>query len=154
MRRTVIVTTLVAVMGLFVTAPAQAIIHEIVASHCNGQEGFHPSVDPPGQLRDGQSFARALQATGVYDPEFGVDQGGVDGVNFLTGEFGPLPSPGEGEASLTVFVDATKPSAKLGDFLFWAYFLEQTPGGPLHVYLEIYELDHPSFDHCPKFHHD
>jgi len=41
--------------------PAAAVIHEIIAALCRagGEE-----VIPPGQARDGQSFVRALQATG------------------------------------------------------------------------------------------
>lgn len=50
MRRLALVTTLSVLMLAIVAAPAQAIIHEILASHSNGhQEPFHPSVDPPGQ---------------------------------------------------------------------------------------------------------
>ena len=42
-------------------APAEASIHEIIAALCRagGEE-----VVPPGQNRGGQSFVRALQATG------------------------------------------------------------------------------------------
>ena len=41
--------------------PAEAIIHEIIAAACRagGEE-----VVPPGQVRNGRSFARALQASG------------------------------------------------------------------------------------------
>jgi hypothetical protein len=42
--------------------PAAAFIHEIIAALCRaGAE----EVIPPGQIRDGESFVRALQATGM-----------------------------------------------------------------------------------------
>ena len=42
--------------------PAAAFIHEIIAALCRaGAE----EVIPPGQIRDGQSFVRALQSTGL-----------------------------------------------------------------------------------------
>lgn len=44
-------------------------------------------------------------------------------------------------------------SAKLGDFLFWAYFRDtETFDEPVNVYLEIYEIDHPAFKRCAKLH--
>jgi len=144
---------LFAAMGLMLATalPAQGIIHELVASHCSGYPNI-ATIDPPGQLNErGNSFARALQASGIYDVQFGVDQGGVFGLDFDTFTFGPMPSPGEGEGAVTVFVDNTRPNAKLGDFLFWAHFTESLGGQTVHVYLEIYELDHPAFEHCPNF---
>ena len=49
---------------LLTPTPAQAFIHEIIAALCRagGEE-----VIPPGQIRDGQSFVRALQATGFIE---------------------------------------------------------------------------------------
>ncbi len=51
-------------MVLATPAPASAFIHEIIAALCRagGEE-----VIPPGQIRDGQSMVRALQATGFID---------------------------------------------------------------------------------------
>ena len=48
-------------MNLTTPKPAEAFIHEIIAAMCRagGEE-----VIPPGQVRPGQSFVRALQATG------------------------------------------------------------------------------------------
>lgn len=153
MRKCALVGVFAMLFALVTPAPAQAIIHEIVASHCTAQHNHDKHVDPPGQLNEkGNSFARALQASKVYDLQFGVDQGGVEGLNFVTGDFGPLPSPGEGEAAISVFVDPTRPNAKLGDFMFWAYFPEETPEGTLHIYLQIYELQHPAFEQCENFH--
>ena len=42
--------------------PAQAFIHEIIAALCRAGGA---EVVPPGQVRDGPSFVRALQATGL-----------------------------------------------------------------------------------------
>jgi len=49
-------------VSLATPRPAAAFIHEIIAAMCRagGEE-----VIPPGQVMDGQSFVRALQATGV-----------------------------------------------------------------------------------------
>ena len=54
---------LVGVVGAYLASPppAEAIIHEIIAAACRagGEE-----VVPPGQVSNGRSFARALQASG------------------------------------------------------------------------------------------
>lgn len=58
-----LVVMLALVAALARPAPASAGIHEIVASFCSGQ----PVQDPPGQFNTkGNSFLRALQASGVY----------------------------------------------------------------------------------------
>ncbi len=58
--------TLVLVMSLGVSGPdrADAAIHEKIAAGCRagGDE-----VVPPGQVKDGQSLVRALQATGIIE---------------------------------------------------------------------------------------
>lgn len=151
MKRTIILLTATLFVLGATALPASAIIHEIVASHCSG----HPvdaTVDPPGQLRfdgPGNSFARALQATGVYDIQFGVAQAGVEGLDTTTEppSFGPMPAPPDGTTPVTVFVDNTRPSAKLGDDFIWVFFVEDG----FAVYIQIYELDHPAFEHCPNF---
>lgn len=153
MRRRVVVVVLAAVAALGLMAlPANAIIHEIVASHCSPQAHTNPNIlDPPGQLnQQGNSFARALQATGVYDIQFGEAQTGQFGFDVESETLGPLPGPAVGTVPVSVFVDNTQPSAKLGDFLFWVRFVE--PDAGLTVYLQIYELDHPAFEHCANFH--
>jgi len=65
MRRLVLLL-LTAVLAVSLAAPATALgfIHEIIGAGCRagGEE-----VIPPGQVRDGQSFVRALQATGVIE---------------------------------------------------------------------------------------
>ena len=48
-------------LNLATPRPAEAFIHEIIAAMCRagGEE-----VVPPGQVKEGQSFVRALMATG------------------------------------------------------------------------------------------
>lgn len=50
-----------ATFGVATASPANAIIHEMVGANC----ALNGPPEPAGQLRDGMSFARALQATGV-----------------------------------------------------------------------------------------
>lgn len=64
MRRLILL--LLTVFAITLAAPATALgfIHEIIGAGCRagGEE-----VIPPGQVRDGQSFVRALQATGFIE---------------------------------------------------------------------------------------
>jgi hypothetical protein len=55
-----------AVSALAAAPPSQAIIHEMVGASCR-VDGFDNPPEPPGQTgaSNGDSFARALQATGV-----------------------------------------------------------------------------------------
>lgn len=149
------IVSLVSLVALTIPLPAQGIIHEIVASFCSGGQGLHENVDPPGQLNTkGNSFARGLQASGVYTFAEGVDQEGQIGFNAVDEEFGPLPGPGEDDA-VTVWVDNTRPNAKLTsdpDGWFWVYFVDdELFGETLHIYLQVYELDHPAFENCQNF---
>ncbi len=155
MRRLVAVFALAAGLTLMVPAPANAIIHGIVASHCAAQD-HTDTVDPPGQLNTtGESFARALQATGVFTFAEGQDQAGVFGLNLDTGGFGPLPAPPPGELAVSVIVDPSQPSAKLGDEFIWVYFRDtEVFDEPVNLYLQLYDLDHPAFEHCTNLHHD
>ena len=51
---------------------ADAIIHEMIGAACNAD--FVGEIEPPGQLRDGQSFARALFSTGIFESlDFSVE---------------------------------------------------------------------------------
>lgn len=63
---TVLSLALSATLGLVSATPANALIHEIIGAACRfgGEE-----VVPPGQAGEsnGQSFVRALQATGVIE---------------------------------------------------------------------------------------
>lgn len=80
-RRVLSVTTVVALMVGVLALPAPAAIHELVASHCAGHDlpNNGANLDPPGQIREGQSFLRALQASGLYEVTFGQDPDGVSG---------------------------------------------------------------------------
>ena len=61
-----IALAIVLAVGLARPRPAGAAIHEIIAALCNGGagQGEFGEVEPPGQVKQGQSFLRALQATG------------------------------------------------------------------------------------------
>lgn len=156
MRRFLLIATAAVGLALWTGAStAPAAIHEIVAKFCSGGQG---NLDPAGQLNtQGNSFLRALQASKVYDVQFGVNQAGQIGLDVSgpTPVFGPLPAPPAGAQAVSVFVDPTRPNAKLGDFLFWILFVDTevvgTPSSPLYVYLQIYELEHPAFENCKKF---
>lgn len=155
MRRFTVILSLVSLVALAIPLPAQGIIHELVASHCSGHQGLHGNVDPPGQLNTrGNSFGRALQASGVYTFAEGVDQGGQIGFNAMTETFGLLPGPGDDNA-VTVWVDNTRPNAKLTsdpDAWIWVYFVDdELFEETLHVYLQLYDLDHPAFENCKNF---
>ena len=150
-RRLAVVASVTSLFVVLVATPSNAIIHELVASHCAGHDlpNNGANVDPPGQLNQrGNSFARALQATGIYSFAEGADEGGTFGLDFTQDPpvFGPMPAP-DGP-SVVVTVDPTKPSAKLGDSFVWIYFKD----GPLNIYLQAYDLDHPAFDDCPGIH--
>jgi hypothetical protein len=64
LRRILVLATLSLSISLIAPANANAFIHEIIGALCRsgGEE-----VIPPGQVRDGRSFVRALQATGVIE---------------------------------------------------------------------------------------
>jgi hypothetical protein len=69
---TLVALSLIGAIHLANPPSAEAFIHEIIAAMCraSGEE-----VVPPGQIRDGNSFVRALQSTGFItsmgfsDPE-------------------------------------------------------------------------------------
>jgi len=52
------------VVGTATAGRSEAVIHEKIAAAC--REGGEEVV-PPGQVRDGQSFVRALQASGIIE---------------------------------------------------------------------------------------
>ena len=131
MRRRLSALTLAGMLALVAVAPANAAIHELVATFCSGGSG---NVDPGGQTRFGtQSFVRALQATGIYDIQFGV---------VPAGEAAPAP----GTAPVTVEIDYDHPASKFSDA--GGYFVFVDPEAGLTVYLEAGFPDHPAFQHC------
>lgn len=130
-RRVLSVTTVVALMVGVLALPAPAAIHELVASHCAGHDlpNNGANLDPPGQIREGQSFLRALQASGLYEVTFGQDPDGVPG---------PF---------VTVRLDDDRPNSKVswdGESFF------SFPEGGLTIFVPAAELDHPAFENCAK----
>jgi len=110
-------------------APAAAAIHEIVASFCSGGNG---NLDPGGQTRFGErSFLRALQASGLYDIQFGVAP--------------PGETPPAGQIPVTVTIDYERPNSKFSAAGGWFVFDE----GPFTAYVSAGYPDHPAFEHCP-----
>ncbi len=65
--------------GIVPRMTADAAIHEGIGAACNTD--FVGEIVPPGQVRDGQSLVRALQATGIIESfDFSVE--GQVTVNF------------------------------------------------------------------------
>ena len=130
MKRTSLALALGALLALAAAPPAQATIHELVASWCSGNFSV---LDPPGQSKLGtQSFVRALQASGLYDVQIGVVPAGQ-------------PAPAAGTTPVTVDIDFSRPNSKFadaGDGFF--VFVD----GPFTVYLEAGIPDHPAFARC------
>lgn len=154
-RKALSVSAVVVFLIGVLAAPAPAAIHEIVSSHCAGHDlpNKMANVDPPGQIKGGQSFLRALQATGVYDIRFGLSQAGATGLDLTTEPptlLEELPGPVAGTDPVTVFVDNTRPNAKLGDTWIWGFF--PAPDLGVTVYIQLYDLDHPAFKHCTNLH--
>lgn len=129
-RRALTVTTVVVLMVGVLALPAPAAIHELVASHCAGEElpNNGANIDPRGQTREGQSFLRALQASGLYDITFGEDPAGN------TGQF------------VTIRLDDERPSSKFS----WdgtSFFSFPVPGIGT-VFVPLADPDHPAFENC------
>ncbi len=57
--------TVLAIASIGMPGTADAIIHEMIGAACNADAVGE--IVPPGQTHDGQSFVRALQATGVIE---------------------------------------------------------------------------------------
>ena len=105
---------------------SEAAIHEIIAALCNGGE----PIVAPGQIKDGQSFVRALQATG-----------------FITSI---VPSAGK----VTVNFDPTVPNSKYRDAGVGDVTIPggAGPGGDLVLSPGLEpDPDFPAHKNCPKF---
>ena len=125
----VIALAIVLAVNVSTSKPAEAAIHEIVASHCSF--GHNANLDPPGQIRFGeQSFLRALFATGVYtDVIFGQDPDG---------------SPGP---FVTIVGDFDQPASKFSwDGVTYEQFFEPDLG--VTVFVPAIVPDHPSLANC------
>lgn len=129
MRRFVLAGVLGSLLALTAAIPAQAAIHELVASWCSGQ---FQVLDPQGQIRFGeQSFLRALQASGLYTIRFGEEPDGTPN-----------------EAAVTVDVDYSRPNSKFDDAGFYFSFVDPELG--LTIYVRAGIPNHPAFEQCPK----
>lgn len=104
--------------------PAEAVVHEIVAAWCSGQE-----LEPPGLSEPGTpSFARPVNANGfvgaaVFNPSLG---------------------------GLLVTFNYDHPASKVegtGNFVM----IGATPGG-MPIFIELVQPDSsfPAFQHCPR----
>ena len=112
------------VFGLATPRPAEALIHEIIAALCHGGE-----IVPPGQVKQGQSFIRALVATG-----------------FIT-------SIEETSTNVTINFDPTVPNSK---FMSAGFDLTIPDGIDSGVDLTLSPLvepdpDFPAHRRCPRF---
>lgn len=126
-RRLILPLILGALLAMSAAVPAQAAIHELVASWCSGH---FEVLDPPGQLRFGdQSFIRALQASGIYTIRFGEEPDGTPN-----------------ETAVTVDADFSRPNSKFDDAGFYFSFVDQG----LTVYVRAGFPNHPAFGHCPN----
>lgn len=104
--------------------PAEAVVHEIVAAWCSGQELEPPGLSEPGK----QSFARPVNANGFVGPAvFNAALGG-----------------------LLVTFNYDHPASKVqGTGMFVQ--IGATPGGTP-IFIELVEPDSnfPAFQHCPR----
>ena len=112
-------------VSLATPRPAEAFIHEIIAALCHGGE-----IVPPGQVAEGTSFVRALQATG-----------------FIT-------SIVESATNVTINFDPTVPNSKFRDAGVGDFTIPNgiAPGVDLILSPGI-EADpnFPAHAHCPRF---
>jgi len=128
-RRVLLAGVLGSLLAMSAAIPAQAAIHELVASWCSGQ--FHV-LDPHGQVRFGeQSFLRALQASGLYTIRFGEEPDGTPN-----------------ETAVTVDVDYSRPNSKFDDAGFYFSFVDPELG--LTIYVRAGNPNHPAFENCPN----
>lgn len=116
---------LIAAAMLWATTPAEAVVHEIVAQWCSGQEPLEPhGLSQPGS----KNFARPVNANGfvgdaVFDPALG---------------------------GLLVTFNFDHPASKvIGSGIFIP--IGATPDGtPIFIEVPIPDPDFPAFKHCPR----
>lgn len=145
MRRMAVLATVVLLALAAMAVPAQAAIHEIVASHCSGGHG---NVDPGGLARPGPSIVKPLLATGVYDavltdrPGNEVDLSGTGFTND-SGLFTVWFMAGDG---------INGPQSKVQWDPSDGYFQFIIPG-EAQLIIPAAQFDHVAFEHCANFHH-
>lgn len=126
-RRFVLAGVLGSLLAMSAALPAQAAIHELVASWCSGR---FAQLDPPGQIRFGeQSFLRALQASGLYTVRFGEEPDGTPNAS-----------------AVTVDVDYSRPNSKFDDAGFYFSFVDEG----LTIFIRAGIPNHPAFEGCPN----
>lgn len=156
----------VATFTSFSASPANATIHEIVASHCSFEH--RAELDPPGQTPSSpvldQSDLRALLATGVFDENSvrfntapTVDTGtpvpgSPPGTTFWTA---PLDS--QNGALTIVPANIDHPSSKFtwdGSTYVGPLPFDVDGDGvsDLDLFVPALEPDHPSLAHCHNLH--
>ncbi len=130
MRRNWLAAILLALLLLLAVSlsrprPAEAAIHEIIGALCRGSE-----VVPPGQVREGMSFIRALQASGFITSI-------VESPDNVTVNFNPtVPN--------SKFMDAGIGDLTIPDFFGPGVSLTLSP-------LVVPDPNFPAHAHCPRF---
>ena len=140
----VIALAIVLAVNVSTPKPAEAFIDEIIAAYCNGDA--EPGVVPPGQVKDGQSLVRALQATGFIES---IDFSGLPAVIKITfnpdvpnskfvAHTGVTEGDGHDHGDPGNPDDVTEP----GD-----------PGEPDFIFTPhiVVDSNFPAFAHCPRF---
>ena len=118
----VIVAVVLAV--LINAVPAHAVVHEIVAAWCAGQELEPPGIADPSK----KNFAQPVNANGfVGEPVFNEDLGGL----LVTFNYDHPASKVEG-AGIFIQIGATP------------------DGTPIFIELVVPDPDFPAFKHCPR----
>jgi hypothetical protein len=120
-----VIVAVVLAVGVW-AVPAEAVVHEIVAAWCSGQE-----LEPPGLSRPGsQNFAQPVNSNGfVGDVVFDPDLGGL----LVTFNYDHPASKVQGSG---VFIQ-----------------IGSTPTDPpVPIFIELVEPDpdFPAFQHCPR----
>ena len=120
-----ILVAILFVFSLVTPTPTEASIHEIIAALCHGGE-----IVPPGQNKAGQSFIRALQATGF------------------------IVSIVESATNVTITFDPTVPNSKFMDAGVGDVTIPNAiaPGVDLILSPGIKaDPNFPAHAHCPRF---
>jgi hypothetical protein len=114
--------TLGAAIMMIAPPTASGVIHEIVAQWCAGKG----ELTPPGLVKHPQNFAQPVVST--------LEEGVV-----------PFDPPGAQPAGFLLVLNYDAPPSKgVGNGIYIQ--IDTIEGLPL--YLELFDLRHPAFDHC------